>query len=169
MIAIHPDPTRVVDAVERFLTEPVSAPRINLFHCCMPKFYFSYVRKLTKPSSPSLYLSKAVQAMLQEWSKRRWMGKPAHKEDLFGQFNEQWQFYLKDEPVSFEEGELEAEKHKAWALAEMFLRETPISVDEKPLRVEVSVDADLSEQSLPSLRGIIDLVRSDGEIVDLQT
>jgi putative RecB family exonuclease len=61
------------------------------------------------------------------------------------------------------------ERNKAWTLVEMYLRETPIPVNEKPMGVEVSVEADLSEHGLPSLRGIIDLVRANGEIVDFKT
>jgi CRISPR/Cas system-associated exonuclease Cas4 (RecB family) len=169
MIAIHRDHTKVMDPVERILAEPVSASRINLFHSCRLKFYFRYVLKITKPSSPALHVGKTVHAMLQEWSKRRWMGKRAHKEDLLSHFNEYWQLSLKDEPVAFEESEEESEKNKAWALVEMYLRDTPIPLDEKPMGVEVSVEADLSEHGLPSLRGIIDLVRSNGEIVDFKT
>jgi putative RecB family exonuclease len=74
-----------------------------------------------------------------------------------------------DDPVAFEEGEEETEKSKAWLLVEMYLRETPIPLDEKPMGVEVSVERDLSEHGLPSLRGVIDLVRADGRIVDFKT
>ena len=169
MIAIHPEHAAVTDPVERILGEPVSASRINLFHSCRLKFYFRYVLKLTKPASPALHVGKTVHAMLQEWSKRRWMGKPANSEALLSHFDELWQLSLKDEPVTFEEGEEESERNKAWALVEMYLRDTPIPVDEKPMGVEVSVNADLSEHGLPSLRGIIDLVRSNGEIVDFKT
>ena len=169
MIAFHPDHSPVMDPVQRILTEPVSASRLNLFHSCRLRFYFRYVLKLTKPASPALYVGKAVHAMLQEWSKRRWMGKPANSEDLLSYFNEHWQLSLKDEPVAFEEDEEELEKRKSWALVEMYLRETPIPLDEKPMGVEVRVDADLSEHGLPSLRGIIDLVRANGEIVDFKT
>ena len=61
------------------------------------------------------------------------------------------------------------ERSKAWGLVEMYLRETPIPVEEKPMGVEVSVERDLSEHGLPSLRGIIDLERSNGQIVDFKT
>jgi len=169
MIAIHPEHTSAVDPVERILAEPVSASRLNLFHSCRLKFYFRYVLKITKPTSQALHVGKTVHAMLQEWSKRRWMGKPANSESLLSHFDEHWQLSLRDEPVAFEEGEEHAEKNKAWALVEMYLRETPIPVDEKPMGVEVSVDADLSEHGLPRLRGIIDLVRANGEIVDFKT
>jgi hypothetical protein len=35
--------------------------------------------------------------------------------------------------------------------------------------VEVAVERDLSEHGLPNLRGIIDLVRANGQIVDFKT
>jgi putative RecB family exonuclease len=169
MIALATDHDTLADPVERLLCEPVSASRLNLFHSCRLKFYFRYVLKLKKPASSALHVGKTVHAMLQEWSKRRWMGKPASSESLLSQFDEHWQTSLKDEPVAFEEGEEQLEKHKAWLLVEMYLRETPIPTDEKPMGVEVSVDADLSEHGLPSLRGIIDLVRANGQIVDFKT
>ena len=168
MIQINPDITEL-DPVEKILREPVSASRINLFHSCRLKFYFRYVLKLNKPASAALYVGKTVHAMLQEWSKQRWLGKPADSAILLSHFNEHWQLSLRDDPVSFEAGEEETERNKAWALVEMYLRETPIPVDEKPMGVEVSVETDLSEHGLPNLRGIIDLVRSNGEIVDFKT
>jgi RecB family exonuclease len=147
----------------------INASRVNLFHSCRLKFYFRYVLKLKKPTSAALHVGKTVHAMLQEWSKQRWLGKPADSAILLSHFNEHWQLSLRDDPVSFEAGEEETERNKAWALVEMYLRETPIPVDEKPMGVEVSVETDLSEHGLPNLRGIIDLVRSNGEIVDFKT
>ena len=168
MIQINPEITEL-DPVEKILREPVSASRINLFHSCRLKFYFRYVLKLNKPTSPALYVGKTVHAMLQEWSKRRWMAKPAQSENLRAHFDDYWELSLRDDPVSFEEGEWDQEKGKAWALVEMYLKETPIPLDEKPMGVEVSVETDLSEHGLPNLRGVIDLVRSNGEIVDFKT
>ena len=46
--------------------------------------------------------------------------------------------------------------------------ETPIKADEKPEAVEVGVEADLSRHGLPTLVGIIDLVRAGGRIVDFK-
>jgi RecB family exonuclease len=168
MIQINPEITEL-DPVEKILREPVSASRVNLFHSCRLKFYFRYVLKLKKPTSAALYVGKTVHAMLQEWSKQRWMGKPAKSENLRAHFDDYWELSLRDDPVFFEEGEREAEKLKAWQLVEMYLKETPIPLDEKPMGVEVSVETDLSEHGLPNLRGVIDLVRSNGEIVDFKT
>jgi hypothetical protein len=50
----------------------------------------------------------------------------------------------------------------------MYLRGTPIPTDERPEAVEVSVEKDLSKQGLPTLIGVIDLVREGGRIVDFK-
>ena len=169
MIALHPQHSTEQDPVRRILEEPVSASRLNLFHSCRMKFYFRYILKWNKPASPALHVGKAVHSVLQEWSKRRWMGKPAQSEDLLAHFNNYWLVSLEEETVVFDEGQEPQEKQKAWALIETYLRETPIPTDEKPMGVEVSVERDLAEHGLPSLRGIIDLVRSNGLIVDFKT
>ena len=47
--------------------------------------------------------------------------------------------------------------------------DTPIKADEMPEAVEVPVEADLTSLGLPTLIGILDLVRSGGRIVDFKT
>jgi len=157
------------ESVGDILGEPVSASRINLFHSCRLKFYFRYILKLIKPVSSPLHLGKAVHYGLQEWSQRRWLGKPSGVEDIRESFNTHWKTSLDESPVEFLEGEEEAQRDKAWGLVDMYLRETPIPIEEKPEAVEVSVEADLSKHGLPTLRGIIDLVRPGGVIVDYKT
>jgi hypothetical protein len=49
-----------------------------------------------------------------------------------------------------------------------YFTETPIKADERPEAVEVAVSADLSLHGLPTLIGILDLVRSGGRIVDFK-
>src|SRR5258707_9350871 len=51
---------------------------------------------------------------------------------------------------------------------EHYLSKTPITADEKPQAVEVSVEADLARHGLPKLIGVIDLVRAGGRIVDFK-
>ncbi len=61
------------------------------------------------------------------------------------------------------------QKQGAWTLLETYLQQTPIPVDEKPHGVEVTLEADLSERGLPTLVGVLDLVRPGGLIVDFKT
>lgn len=170
MILLNTESPPVAGATRDVLVEPVSASRLNLFHGCRLRFYFRYVLGIQKPASLALHVGKSVHASLQNWSQRRWLGKPACAEDLKDEFLSAWKEQLEAEPVKFEEpDEQEKEQQKAWGLVEMYLRETPIPVEEKPEAVEVLVERDLHEHGLPVLRGVIDLVRQGGRIVDFKT
>ena len=164
MIALMEPPQHAKQSV---LDEPVSASRLNCFHSCRMKFFFRYVEKIQKPASAALHVGKSVHAALQHWSKLRWMGKPSAADDIKSAFEDHWT--QPEEPVAFDEGEEVIQRDKAWGLVEMYLRETPIPPDEKPLAVEVAVEADLASHGLPVLRGFIDLVRPGGLILDYKS
>ena len=162
---IHSEGNRIRDV----LLEPVSASRLNAFHSCRLKFYFRYILKLRKPVGAALHVGKCVHAALQEWSKRRWHSKPSESEDLRDGFNNHWISLQAEDPIDFEPGKESVEQSKAWGLVEMYLRDTSIPAAEKPVAVEVSVDRDLAVHGLPVLRGVIDLIRPAGKIVDFKT
>ena len=169
MIAINGEIPAAINRVHNVLLEPVSASRLNAFHGCRLKFYFRYILKLRKPVGAALHVGKSVHAALQEWSKRRWHAKPSGSEDIREGFNNHWISLQAEDPVDFEPGEESVEQSKAWGLVEMYLRDTPIPSAEKPLAVEVAVDTDLASHGLPVLRGVIDLIRPGGKIVDFKT
>jgi hypothetical protein len=56
----------------------------------------------------------------------------------------------------------------SWRALEHYFTETPVKADERPEGVKVRVGADLSRHGLPTLIGIIDLVRRGGKIVDFK-
>ena len=169
MIAINGEIPAAGNRVHDVLLEPVSASRLNTFHSCRLKFYFRYILKLRKPVGAALHVGKSVHAALQEWSKRRWHSKPSTSEDIRAGFTDHWISLQAEDPVDFEPGEETVEQSKAWGLVEMYLRDTPIPFAEKPLAVEVAVDTDLAAHGLPVLRGVIDLIRPGGKIVDFKT
>jgi len=150
------------------LTRVVSASRLNCFHGCRLKFYFRYVEILSKPATAALFVGRAVHVALQRWSTARWRGQPHDAETLKHDFLLNWISSQEDEPVVWEDDE-DTQQEKAWALVEMYLRDTPIPVEEKPEAVEVRVEADLAKHGLPTLLGIIDLVRPGGKIIDYKT
>jgi putative RecB family exonuclease len=169
MIAIAPAakaPTSPAPA--RDLTSVVSASRLNTFHACRLKFCFRYVMELLKPATAALFVGKAVHAALQQWSTARWRGQPHDAQSLKAGFLTGWISAQEDEPVAWD-GDEDAQQEKAWGLVDMYLRETPIPAGEKPEAVEVRVEADLAGHGLPTLVGIIDLVRPGGRIVDFKT
>jgi putative RecB family exonuclease len=165
VIALAPEPP---PSTEDFLSV-VSASRLNCFHSCRLKFYFRYVVELVKPTTAALFVGKAVHAALQQWSQARWKGKTHDAETLKPVFLEEWENAQIEEPVRWEDAEEEEQKGKAWGLVEMYLAETPIPSGEKPEAVEVRVEADLGYRGLPTLVGIIDLVRPGGVILDFKT
>lgn len=146
----------------------VSASRLNCFHTCRLKFYFRYVLGLVKPATGALHVGKAVHWALQQWSKARWFGRPLDAEGLKQGFDLHWESSQESERVVWDSDEEPKQREKAWGLVDMYLRETPIPVEEKPEAVEVSVEADLPD-GLPKLVGVIDLVRPNGKVVDFKT
>ncbi len=150
------------------LLAKVSASRLNCFLQCRLKFYYRYVLKLAKPATGALHVGKAVHWALQQWSRARWFGRPLDNDSLKQGFDLQWSSSQEKEPVAWEIDEEEKQKEKAWGLVDMYLRNTPIPVEEKPEAVEVQVEADLPH-GLPKLVGVIDLVRPNGKVVDFKT
>lgn len=145
----------------------VSASRLNTFLSCRLRFYFRYVERLTKPTTGALHVGRAVHSALKTWSKARWLGQPHSPESIRPGFLADWTSSQEREPVTWEEDEEAKQQQKAWDLVEMYLRDTPIPAEEKPEAVEVAVEADLA--GLPTLVGVIDLVRPGGRIVDFKT
>ncbi len=150
------------------LQQTVSASRLNTFHQCRLKFYFRYVADLNKPVTPALFVGKAVHSVLQVWSLARWHGEERPPEFFRELFDTLWDDPESHPFVSWKTDEA-AQKQTAWAMLEVYFRETTIPADEKPQGVEVSVEADLVQRGLPRLIGVIDLVRPGGKIVDFKT
>ena len=169
MIALTPPARKPAIPPDDHLTNVVSASRLNTFHTCRLKFYFAYVMELVKPATAALFVGKAVHAALQQWSTARWRGQAHDAPALREGFLMNWMTGQEEEPVSWEAGEEDEQQEKAWGLVDMYLRDTPIPAEEKPEAVEVRVEADLARHGLPTLVGIIDLVRPGGRIVDFKT
>jgi putative RecB family exonuclease len=168
VITLTPSARKPAIPADDHLTNVVSASRLNCFHSCRIKFYFRYVLELIKPPTAALFVGKAVHAALQQWSTARWRGQPHDAESLKAGFLMNWITEQEEGAVSWEADE-EEQQAKAWGLVAMYLRDTPIPAEEKPEAVEVRVEADLAKHGLPTLVGIIDLVRPGGRIVDFKT
>ena len=96
----------------------------------------------------------------------RWRREPFVTEKFKAVFDKRWPDQGK---IKWDDGEEDDDKKQAWSLLETYFLDTPIKSDEKPEAVEVAVEADLSRYGLPQLRGILDLVRAGGRIVDFKT
>lgn len=157
-------------AVQRDPLEYISASRLKCFQTCRLQYYFRYVERIETPTSPALFVGQMVHKVLQQWNLARWRGEDASCERMCALFESYWIEESEEVEVFLEKPELEAsEKPKAWTILEHYLAYTPIPQEEKPEAVEVVVDRDLIGHGLPPLKGIIDLVREGGRIVDFKT
>ena len=157
-------------AVQRDPLEYISASRLKCFQTCRLQYYFRYVERIETPTSPALFVGQMVHKVLQQWNLARWRGEDASCERMCALFESYWIERNEEVEVFLENPELEAaEKSKAWTILEHYLMHSPIPQEEKPEAVEVVVDRDLIGHGLPPLKGIIDLVREGGRIVDFKT
>jgi CRISPR/Cas system-associated exonuclease Cas4 (RecB family) len=151
------------------LLATVSASRLSAWLGCRLRFYFRYVAGLRKPNSPARHVGTVVHAVLQQWNLARWRRNPLDAEKVQSVFDKAWA-PEEGEPIQWEPDEPEdTVKNQALGLIEMYLRETPIPAEERPEAVEASIEMDLGSHGLPTLIGIIDLVRAGGRIVDFKT
>lgn len=162
----RPEPPQTKDRIEE-LQQTVSASRLGLWHSCRLKFLFRYVLQIKKAPTPSMHAGSSVHAVLQAWSMSRWRREPFATERFKALFNVRWLALQAESKINWD-GEEEADRSSSWRALEHYFTETPIKVDEKPEAVEVSVSADLSKCGLPTLVGVIDLVRAGGRIVDFK-
>jgi CRISPR/Cas system-associated exonuclease Cas4 (RecB family) len=165
--AAHPAATRCGRSIEELLTT-VSASRLNTWLACRLKFFFRYVAGLRKPASPALRVGSVVHQVLQQWNLARWRKAPLQDDMIAVAFDQAWRAAEDKEPLDWRDSETEV---KAGALATLmtYLRDTPIPVSERPEGVEVTVERELGHFGLPTLVGVIDLVRQGGRIVDFKT
>ena len=157
-------PARSIDE----LTQTVSASRLNTWTQCRLKFLFRYVIGVQKPPTPALHVGKTVHAVLQQWNLTRWRGAPLQADALEAVFEQVWSAEQEGAAIEWN-GEEASVKAHALSMIQIYLRETLIPVEERPEGVEVSVEMDLSSRGLPTLIGVLDLVRSGGRIVDFKT
>ena len=147
------------------LQKTVSASRLNCWLQCRLKFFFRYVLKITKSKTAALHYGSVVHLVLQQWNMNRWRKQPFDVAKLKQVFDMGWadqgQIDWKDEEPE--------QKNSAWAVLEKYFADTPIKSNEMPEAVEVPVTADLSPHGLPTLIGVLDLVRAGGRIVDFKS
>ncbi len=147
------------------LLATVSASRLNTFHSCRLKFYFTYVLGLARAKSGAQHIGSTVHFTLKLWNLARWRKQTIPDGWLREQFNT---FWTDDQEgaIAWDAGEQDESKAKAWALLDTYFQQSPIPANEPAEGVEVSVEADLRSTKLI---GIIDLVRSGGRIVEFKT
>lgn len=161
-----PEKPQSKDRIEE-LQQTVSASRLGLWHSCRLKFFFRYVLQLKKAPTPSMHAGSSVHAVLQAWSMSRWRREPFSTERFKALFNIRWLALQAESKINWA-GQEDNDRNSSWRALEHYFTETPIKADERPEGVEVAVSANLSRHGLPTLIGILDLVRDGGRIVDFK-
>jgi CRISPR/Cas system-associated exonuclease Cas4 (RecB family) len=160
-----PPPVTKANPIET-LQKTISASRLNCWLSCRLKFYFRYVQEIVKPPTPAVHVGAIVHLVLQNWNMARWKKQAFELQRFRKLFDDGWA----DQPGKIDwENEETAQKNTAWSLLETYFTETPIKAAEMPEAVEVPMEADLSKHGLPTLIGVLDLVRAGGRIVDFKT
>jgi len=149
------------------LKKTVSATRLSLFLQCRLKFFFRYVLQIKKPVTPSLHCGSTAHSVLQQWNLSRWKGEVFETQRFKSFFEKQWKDGQEGKVIKWEDDEPE-DRDSSWRALEHYFTETPIKQNERPEAVEVSAEADLSHHGLPTLIGVLDLVRQGGRIVDFK-
>ena len=150
------------------LLATISASRLSCWLACRLKFYFRYVAGLRKPATPALRVGTVIHGLLQQWNLARWRKAPLKGEVLRTVFEQLWTAAQSEEPLDWQ-GEEAGVKANALATVEAYLKDTPIPLRERPEAVEVRVEKSLAAHGLPTLVGVLDLVRQGGRIVDFKT
>lgn len=165
-VHVQPAPSVGKPSPIEVLKRAVSASRLNCWLACRLKFFFRYVQQISKPPTPALQVGTVVHAVLQGWNMARWKKQPFRVEQFKSLFEQCWA----EQAVQIDwDGEEAVQKDTAWSLLETCFKETPIPANEVPEAVEVPLEADLSKHGLPTLIGVVDLVRAGGRIVDFKT
>jgi len=168
MIAVAPTNGTQFKSVAELLVEEVSASRLKRWSTCKLQFFFHYVQQIKKPSTPALVVGKVVHAVLQEFNHARWRGDYTFREKLSEVFQAKWTEEQEGQEIEWNDDQ-EKQKQTSLGLLELYLDQTPIKSDEKPVAVEVMLEADLGKHGLPRLIGVLDLVRPNAVIVDFKT
>lgn len=156
------------EASSEELTSTVSASRLNTFHGCRLRYYFTYIEKREASSTPALHTGKSVHEVLRQFNLSRWRGLPSTTEQLREDFLEYWSDEQKANPVQWDSDAEEAKREEAWKLALTYLENNPVPVSEAIEGVEVRLETELPGRPT-TLIGLLDLIRENGRIVDYKS
>jgi putative RecB family exonuclease len=175
MIALPAEPTRngttphPVAARGGDPLEYVSVSRLKSFLSCRLRFYFEKVLAIPKPTSPALHFGRAVHAALQQFNKARWRGGDTSETAVIAAFGAAFASPEPGQPVEWKDADEPSElRAKGENLLSAFLAAGVHPLDEKPMGVEVAVEAHHPDLALP-LFGVLDLVKASRRVVDYKT
>ncbi len=142
--------------------EYLSPSRLNCWLSCPLKWKLRYLEGIRTPTTPALFVGKAVHAGLECYYRHRQLGVTLEADDVARRMVESWATLVDEEKMDFDSKDDElAMRQQVADLVRVYLDNVP--KDEKPLAVEVAaeaplVDPDTGEDLGIPLVGVIDLV-----------
>jgi putative RecB family exonuclease len=154
----------------------VSPSRLSCWLACPRRWAFRYIDRIETPTTPSLFVGSASHRALELYYRHRHLGITLEPGDVVRRLLESWSQLVDEENMKFGSvTEEQAFQRQVGDLVTVYLGHTP--KDEKPLAVEVTVEAPLVDPvtgenvGIPLL-GVMDLIldsQAGPLIVDFKT
>jgi len=160
----------------RGVREYISPSRLSCWLSCPLKWRLRYLDGIRTPTTPALFVGKAVHAGLECYYRHRQLGVTLEADDVSQRMSQSWAQLVDEEKMDFDSTEDEqAMRQQVADLVRVYLDNVP--KDEKPLAVEVAAEAPLVDPTTGEnlgipLVGVIDLVLDGGAgplIADFKT
>src|SRR5712692_9657682 len=151
--------------------DSISVSQINLYRTCSLKYRFQYIDQLPKLTRPAaLVFGSAVHAALEWLHKARKAGEQPPLEDLLRVFEADWHAQCLDVEISFPDTSAAQflVKGKELLSAYYHTRSRPVQDAEVFFQVPL-VNPVTSEVLEVPLRGVMDLIETDGTLVEFKT
>jgi putative RecB family exonuclease len=155
----------------------ISPSRLNTWLACPLKFKLKYIDGIETPTSPNLFLGKAVHRGLEDFYRHRQLGVTLAIGDLTQRLLDDWTEAVETDNVLFaSSAEERTYQDQALRLVDAYLRHVGTN-EPRPLAVEVAAEAPLIDPAngedigIP-LVGVMDLILPDSDgatIVDFKT
>lgn len=151
------------NAQSNALGSMLSPSQVNRYLNCSASWWFKYGLGLPSPSTGSQVRGRVVHQVSETYYRAKLAGEVLESGDLERPFEESWAQETVE--VAFREDEDPAEiKRQAGTLARKYIDEVACEID--PAAVELPVEGAIA--GVP-VRGLVDLIDTQGRIIDLKT
>ena len=151
-------------AVTEALGESLSPSQVSTYMTCPAKWYFRYLIGLSEPTTGALALGKAFHGTLaRNFRQKMSTGRDMETQELRGVFAEEWSSAIADAALRDDEDADELAT-TGQILAATYVTEAAGSL--QPHAVEQTVQGEIAGVKV---RGIVDLLDTDGRVLDFKT
>ncbi|HEY4961014.1 MAG TPA: PD-(D/E)XK nuclease family protein [Terriglobales bacterium] len=151
-------------AVTETLGEALSPSQVNTYMTCPAKWYFRYLIGLSEPTTGALALGKAFHGTLAWYFRQKLStGRDMKAEELREVFVEEWSTAIADAALRDDEGAVELAA-TGQILVAAYVTEAAGPL--QPNAVEQTVQGEIAGVKV---QGIVDLLDTDGRVVDFKT